>query len=138
MGLRSVASLINTLLSNPGYLGKKQVRFRSRPKSPCKEEKSLQSLAYVAVAERGEGGEREGRGRGEGGEREGEGTKAEPPSLFPFLPPNLKAFQRLLGRLSILHGQDNNDQIKGSAVEKKPLDKLSSLLSTMPIRIKSV
>ena len=135
MGLRSVASLINTLLSNPGYLGKKQVRFRSRPKSPCKEEKSLQSLACVAVAERGEEGEREGRGRGEGG---GEGTKAEPPSLFPFLPPNLKAFQRLLGRLSILHGQDNNDQIKGSAVEKKPLDKLSSLLSTMPIRIKSV
>ena len=106
MGLRSVASLINTLLSNLGYLGKKQVRFRSRPKSPCKEEKSLQSLAYVAVAERGEEGEREGRGRGEG-------TKAEPPSLFPFLPPNLKAFQRLLGRLSILHGQDNNDQIKG-------------------------
>ena len=72
------ASLINTLLSNPGYLGKKQVRFRSRPKSPCKKEKSRQSLACVAVAE-----------RGEGGEREGEGKKAEPPSLFPFLPPTL-------------------------------------------------
>ena len=121
MGLRSVASLINTLLSNPGYLGKKQVRFRSRPKSPCKEEKSLQSLACVAVAERGEGGE---------------GKKAEPPPTFSL--PSPYPFQRLLGRLSILQGQDNNDQIKGSAVEKKPLDKLSSLLSTMPIRIKSV
>ena len=121
MGLRSVASLINTLLGNPGYLGKKQVRFRSRPKSPCKEEKSLQSLACVVVAERGEGGGRE--------------KKPNPPT---FSLPSPYPFQRLLGRLSILPGQDNNDQIKGSAVEKKPLDKLSSLLSTMPIRIKSV
>ena len=72
MGLRSVASLINTLLGNPGYLGKKQVRFRSRPKSPCKEEKSLQSLACVVVAERGEGGGRE--------------KKAEPPHFFSSFP----------------------------------------------------
>ena len=66
------ASLINTLLGNPGYLGKKQVRFRSRPKSPCKEEKSLQSLACVVVAERGEGGGRE--------------KKAEPPHFFSSFP----------------------------------------------------
>ena len=72
MGLRSVASLINTLLSNPGYLGKKQVRFRSRPKSPSKEEKSLQSLACVAVAERGEGGGRE--------------KKPSPPHFFSSFP----------------------------------------------------
>ena len=57
---------------------------------------------------------------------------------LPFSLPSPYPFQRLLGRLSILHGQDNNDQIKASAVEKKPLDKLSPLLSTMPIRIKSV
>ena len=60
------ASLINTLLSNLGYLGKKQVRFRFR------------SCTAKTIT------------------------------------------------------------TKGSAVEKKPLDKLSSLLSTMPIRIKSV
>ena len=83
MGVRSVASLINTLLSNLGYLGKKQVRFRSRPKSPCKEEKSLQSLAYVAVAVRGEEGEREGRGRGEGGG----GNKSRTPLPFSLPSP---------------------------------------------------
>ena len=125
MGLRSVASLINTSLSIPGYLGKEQVLFRSRPKSSCKDEKSLRSIACVAVAE-----------RGEGGEREGGGKKSRTP--LPFSLPSPYPFQRLLGKPSILHGQDNKDQIKGSAVKKKPLDKLSSLLSTMPIRIKSV
>ena len=79
MGLRSVASLINTSLSIPGYLGKEQVLFRSRPKSSCKDEKSLRSIACVAVAERGEGGEREGRGRG----RE---KKPNPPPFFPSFP----------------------------------------------------
>jgi len=72
VGLRREASPINTLLSNRGYLGKEQerFRFRSRPKSPCKEEKSLRSLACVVVAERGEGGGR------------GEGKKPNPPTLF--------------------------------------------------------